>query len=217
MGKNNKMIQTGAIRHGLSIGCLFLAFAGSVFAGSWRGLVPLKSTKAEVDALLKEPVFESDSVSNYETDSSKISITYSEGNCREESKNAWNVAKDVVIAITVFPMNEVTYEDLKFDLSKFEKFSASRDLPGMFRYWNADEGISFVGDEHTRSGRNLIVSQSYLPRKLQTGRPDGAGGDICAGMLQTGCSYGAGLGFCGVRVFDSLMIWGNLVFSIIVL
>ncbi len=194
MGKIKKMIQIGAIRYGLSIGCLFLVFAGSVFAGSWRGLVPLKSTKAEVNALLMEPVFESDSVSNYETDSSKISITYSAGNCSEESKYAWDVPKDVIIVITVFPRNEVTYEDLKFDLSKFEKFPASRDLPGMFRYWNADDGISFVGDEHTSSGRNLIVSQSYLPRasedwrrcpsKLQTGRPDGAGGEI-GGVIAT--------------------------------
>ncbi len=168
----------------------------------------------------------------------------------------------------------------------------------MFRYWNADDGISFVGDEHARPGRNLIVSQSYLPRasedwrrcpsKLQTGRPMGLVGKLgcyvtnrsprwgwwgcwrrgfykqdapmglvgifglecykqvapmgLVGMLglrllQTGRPDGAGgnclrwlatnrlllrskavfLMRCLQGEFEGLMIWGNLVFSIIVL
>ena len=106
----------------------------------WRQIVPLKSTRSEVERMLgprKEVYF-----AVYHLKEGILDIEYSSGPCRPERKGGWNVPKDVVITLNFSPHRNRRIADLKLDPKKFRKV-VDEHVIGILYYVNDEEGITY--------------------------------------------------------------------------
>ena len=97
-----------------------LTLAPATPAKEWRGITPLRSTRAEVERLLGPPepasVY-SESGSVYVTEGERVSIIYSRRPC----DYGWRVPLDIVISIFVRPKKPPKLSDLKLDEKRYER------------------------------------------------------------------------------------------------
>jgi|SRR5215510_5058409 len=102
----------------------------------WKGIVPLSSTRAEVENKLGKAINKSNN--SYETDSENISIHYTKAPCT--SGSGWNVPSDTVIYIFVHPKIKSPVSDLTIDLGKYRK--EDDKLPDVYIFRNDEEGAT---------------------------------------------------------------------------
>lgn len=145
----------------------------------WRGLVPLRSTRRDVEALLGPPAPGGDSF--YQTNEATIFVRYSDGPCEKGWPYGWNVDKDTVVNIVVSPKEPIMFTDLNLDKNKYLQ---SRDSHINTRklYANHSEGITLVVDEITGKVRSFTYHPTDSQQKLQC--PD-ASSRLPAGHSQT--------------------------------
>ena len=120
--------MTGILKVATCI-CLMLILIEISQAQGWRRIVPLRSSRSDVEKLLG--VARRGSVAFYSLKDKNILITYSDGlDCDEKGADEWNVPKDKVIgiAVTFLPKARVTLKDLKLDLGKFGKTSRGTQI-----------------------------------------------------------------------------------------
>lgn len=124
--------------------CLLIAGPTLAQAQSkgWRGIIPLRSTRADVVRLLGPPNIDGDL---YEVDDYRVFIDYSDGSC-EKGNPGWNVARDTVVSISLAPNQDLKFSALHIDKKKFKKYQ-DRELPDVFHYTNDSEGISISVSE----------------------------------------------------------------------
>src|ERR1044072_9996361 len=67
----------------------------------WRQIVPLKTTRGEVERLLGSTT--GDYFAKYELKEGSLFIEYSSGPCKPERKGGWKVPRDVVIRVNFSP------------------------------------------------------------------------------------------------------------------
>lgn len=108
----------------------------------WRGIVPLRSTRADVIRLLGPPNMGNDL---YEIDDHRVFFVYSDGPC-EKGKSGWNVPRDTVVSISLAPNQDMKFSDLHIDKKKFKKHR-DRELPNILYYTNEADGISISVSE----------------------------------------------------------------------
>ena len=108
-------------------------------SNEWRGLIPLHSTKADVEKLLGKPT--NQNLNLYETETYVVTLRYSGGTCNENKLSAWNVPKDVVTQILVSPKKGTDTSTLvgKF-LQNFKRI-ADYEVPGFFTYQNEELSV----------------------------------------------------------------------------
>lgn len=128
-------------------------------AKDWRGIVPLHSTRADVESLLGPPSTDRSEFIFYEFDKERISFHLSRGPCNIEF-SPWNVPRDTVISIRVTP-KQLCWNDLKLDMKKYEK-KQDDELSYIFHYVDEKEGIRYEVDE---SG-GVVVFIEYFPSAL---------------------------------------------------
>lgn len=134
--------------------CMMLMVAAAAQAKEWRGIVPLHSTRAEVNRLIGKP---NSLYDRYEFENERASIMYSHDLCAD----GWNVPRDTVVRISVVPKEELGISDLPIDLSKYEKFN-DPEVPAHSYYVNREEGIRYdVVAEGKDKG--LILNIYYEP------------------------------------------------------
>jgi len=117
-------------------------------AKEWRGIVPLKSTRAEVERRFGKPNERGD----YELNDERVSIDYADGPCvdlyftlgKENCKCL--VAKGTVMSIYVQPTVKRKFSGLKLDLTRFTR-QAIVPYPDNFAYYNPTEGVDYTVDE----------------------------------------------------------------------
>jgi hypothetical protein len=137
-----------------------VAFEGNVFAKPWRGIVPLISTRADVEKLLGKP----NDFGLYELNGEAASVIYSDGPCKglyrplEKVNCKCLVAKDTVISIFVEPRQYLKFTDLGIAEPKFTR-TAIVSGPGMFSYSDLTEGIVYSVDET----RGEVIDMEFLP------------------------------------------------------
>ena len=129
-------------------------------ANCWRGIVPLRSTRADVEKILGPPTPESKAsdAATYKTKTERVFVLYSTGACDGKPSNGWNVPRGTVISISVEPTVKPKLTDLKLDESKYDK---ARDPEVLFLtyYTNEEEGISI--EVNTEEG--AVTTFRYLP------------------------------------------------------
>ena len=124
-------------------------------AEGWGGIVPLHSTRVDVERLIGSPMMPNGIT--YDLKNERVNVVYSDGGCAKGQPSEWNVPLDTVIGITVYPQTKLMLSDLRIDLNRFEKFINPHN-PDSVSYNNEEAGIS-IG---TRSNGEVIVVQ-YLP------------------------------------------------------
>jgi hypothetical protein len=115
-------------------------------AKEWRGITPLRSTRADVERLLgpsiDDPSNKGVFVRSYRTEEERITVLYSDGPlCNGYLLRGYRVPKDTVISIRVratpFP-----FSDLKLDISKYKEISGGH-TPDYSYFTHIEEGISY--------------------------------------------------------------------------
>lgn len=138
---------------------IVLATAIPSQAKEWRGIVPLHSTRADVERLLGPPSTDRSDTTFYELERERVSFTYAKGPCGAES-SGWNVPRDTVISIWITPKpNLLKLADLKLDESKYKK---ERDdhVQYIVNYINEVEGVSYQVDT---SDDGMVTLIKYFP------------------------------------------------------
>jgi hypothetical protein len=107
---------------------------------SWRGLVPLRSTRKEVEKLLGKPTFSLGVRYLYENENEKVDVIYSPGSCELIGTERWNVPKDVVIWMEIYPRKRILLKSLRLDPKQYRRFQG-RHPENLVRYESEEEGV----------------------------------------------------------------------------
>ena len=135
----------------------FLVFAsGNASAQGWRGIVPLKSTRADVERLLGKPS-ENPPIYIYYLEDNTVTFEYSTCGCGPQCKEGWDVPIDTVLLISVGVKGQVKFEETKMDLSNFKRVRGNYDIPDHFYYVNENDGVTY------EVGQGYLVSYIYRP------------------------------------------------------
>jgi len=164
------------------ISALLLSVAETCSSKDWKGIVPLKSTRAEVERVLgpsADPV-----LSIYYLRKEIVSVEYSKYSCNQgpvvsgwpvPPSPQWNVPPDTVIAIRVAPREEVRLSNLSINLESFKKVRGDEDMPTHFFYIDEEEGFGieiFANlDGEGETVRSYIYQPGIKDKPLQCSSP----------------------------------------------
>jgi hypothetical protein len=140
--------------------CLTLVLGGSINAQAkdWRGIVPLHSSRVDVERLLGPPTTDRSDIVFYDYDAERVSIEYSRGPCAVELSE-WNVSPNTVISIWVTPMtNQLSAADLNLGHSKYKKLR-DEHVGNIVHYIDEEDGIEYNVDETN----GMVGLVKYLP------------------------------------------------------
>jgi hypothetical protein len=124
----------------------------SVRAKEWRGIVPLHSTRADVERLIGKPNSEYD---RYDFKDERARVMYSAAPC----DMGWDVPRDTVLSINVQPKGKVKLSDLRISLNEYEKFREPYEVQAT--YLNRRDGIRYVVFEGGGEDDGLILNIYY--------------------------------------------------------
>jgi len=119
---------------------LLLAALTSPAIQNWRSIVPLKTTRAEVEAILGSG--DDDYLAIYKLKEGNLSIEYSSGPCRADRKGGWNVPDGIVITVFFSPKEKRSLSDLRVDRRKLRKV-VDRHVIGIIYYVDDKHGITY--------------------------------------------------------------------------
>lgn len=146
------------IKIGLLCLCLMLSGTILVEAKQWGGIVPLHSTRADVQQLLgppSEPIKEHVSVHNLETE--VVMIVYASGPpCGSDAQSEWQVPSSTVVSITVSPKTGLRLSDLNIDKGRYRKTDEGH-RPDNISYTDEVEG------ESIKVFQGEVISITYFP------------------------------------------------------
>jgi hypothetical protein len=108
-------------------------------AKEWRGIVPLHSTRADVERMFGLPNIDGE---YYDFGDERAFITYAAGPCEEGLPGGWNVPKDTVIEIYITPKKNLKLSDLLIKGKDYRKVRAAH-TPHIY-YLDAEEGIKYT-------------------------------------------------------------------------
>ncbi len=115
-------------------------------AKDWRGIVPLHSTRTDVERLLGPPTIDRSETTIYEFKIERLYFDYSKDSCAIDPKG-WNVPRNTVIRIWVEPTTSaLRFTALRLDLSKYKKKQDDHVLY-IFHYLDETEGVRYEVDE----------------------------------------------------------------------
>lgn len=117
----------------------------------WRGILPLRSTRTEVERELGPLDLRCQC---YKTEKELVHVVYATGPCAGDLPG-WNVPRDTVLSLTITPYKEVAFSEVE---PKKEDFVRTLDDTFTAYYGNADKGLRY-----SVSATGFITSVSYLP------------------------------------------------------
>ena len=131
--------------------CMLTLGNGQPEERGWRGLVPLQSTRSDVERLLGRSEDQCKCI--YRTDDSVVFVEYSKEPCKGNPPG-WNVPADRVLSLSVRSQKERKFSELNLDLSKYLK---TQDDTFASYYTNNEQGITY---EVSQSGVINVVTYS---------------------------------------------------------
>jgi hypothetical protein len=128
-----------------------------VATNSWRGLIPIRSNRDQVEKLLGKPKRSVESKFTYENEGERVVVQYADALC----ELGWDVPKDTVISIEVYPRKSISLEELHLDPKKYMRFQWGHPR-NWVDYINKAEGI-WVHAVISDSKRAEVFYFEYLP------------------------------------------------------
>ena len=136
------------------VASILLTLQSVIHAKEWRGIVPLHSTRADVERLFGSKVVRcGNSSCIYDLNEEILFVLYAtNSDCKnDDDTSAWKVPVNTVIELRVAFKKDRPLSELGFDLSKFERVEDNH-LPGWIYYLNLEEGVRIEGGLVTASG-----------------------------------------------------------------
>lgn len=127
---------------------------------TWRGLLPLKSSRADVERLLGPPTGSVSTSYSYETKEEKVRVLYSQGSCDPSSEGQWKVPADTVLSITVFPQTSVLVNSLRLDKTIYKR---SQEVHPENWVWYVSSEIGVMVHAIQKNGGEEVMSTTYRP------------------------------------------------------
>lgn len=135
---------------------LLLLAAAHAQAKEWRRIVPLRSTRAQVERRLGKP-----RGGYQELKTERAFFFYSSGRgCA--GGEVWNVPRDTVVRILVTPKTKLRLSALRLDLKRFEK-SADAEVPTHALYKDKEAGLTYEVYEGEGESNGLVLHIQYDP------------------------------------------------------
>jgi hypothetical protein len=133
--------------------CIFfvLTIAPSLSARGWRGIIPLRSTRADVERVLGKP---RDRDYLYQTEIDFVRVDYAKGPC-DGWPRGWNVPSDTVLTLAVSSFANPVFSELHIDIATFSK---TYDDASFTYYANRAQGVEYIV-----SSEGLLSSTKYFP------------------------------------------------------
>lgn len=157
------------------LACALLLMSEDASAKTWRGIVPLHSTRADVEKLLGPPNNED---SGYDIDDEQTSITYGSRSCEKDLPGGWNLPSNTVVEIRVSWNKDMAMADLSVNWQKLEQIYSVRTA--QIDYLDAEEGVRYTTVDGLVRAITYIGSAedekkfSCGPYKYAAPVPDGA-------------------------------------------
>jgi hypothetical protein len=134
---------------------LLTLFVGSVVQSAsetgWRGIVPLRSTRTQVERELG-PL--DTNCQCYKMEHEIVHVTYANGRCTGDLPG-WNVPQDTVLTLTIRPFREILWSEIEPNKKDFVR---TMDDTFTAYYGNGNKGLRY-----SVSSAGLVKSVSYLP------------------------------------------------------
>ncbi len=142
----------------LVIICLVLAggLITPAQAKDFMGIVPLKSTRTEVE----QKFGKADDTGDYQLKGKRFHVFYLEESCQNTEVCECLVERDTVLEIRVYIRKELKLDRLKLNLQAYEKTESPHMLDRV-TYSNSDEGIVY----EVLKEDNTVIAMSFLPSK----------------------------------------------------
>jgi hypothetical protein len=143
---------------------LALMLMGQItLAKAWRGIFPLKSTRADVERRFGKP----NEWGNYEFKEERVSFDYGDGPCKGlylslgQDNCKCLALESAVMRIFVEPKVSQKFSALKLDLKEFRRTPIS-PFPHTFEYSNRTEGITYTVDEQEDEIKHITYYPSTV-------------------------------------------------------
>lgn len=125
-----------------------LFHGGTHDSRGWKGIVPLHSTRADVERRLGPPTEPCIAGCDYDTKREGVFVRYSGERCATGDANPLNIPPNTVISVTVYPAVKPRLSDLKLSMRKFTR-TKDPELNGYSTYTNEEIGVTYeVSDKH---------------------------------------------------------------------
>jgi len=139
--------------------CLLLLLApAAAEAKAWRRIVPLRTTRAQVERRLGKPR-PRDRRYHFRTESALVNYAHADG-CAGGAE--WDVPRGTVLNILVTPKRRLNLSSLRLDLSKFRKTTAG-DTTSRALYTNEEEGVTYDVFDAPGEYQGRVQSVTYGP------------------------------------------------------
>lgn len=132
---------------------LYVAFPFQKKQG-WEGIVPLHSTRSDVERLLGPSTDKCNCV--YNTQNETVYAEYAESKCKGYVAG-WNVSADTLLRLTVSLKARRQFSEVKIDSTKYR---VRQDDTFTKYYSSREEGI-----EYSVSPEGIVTSMTYVPSK----------------------------------------------------
>lgn len=140
----------------------------SIPANSWKTLVPLRSTRADVERLFGKPHEVLGSTPLYKFSEENVVFTYARGNC-DPYDGGWNVPAQTIIEIKIIPQGAMPLGKAGLDLSKYRRTETQH--PPAITYTNAEEGVTITTRMFTAPEDILSIQLRPSVRELEFACP----------------------------------------------
>jgi hypothetical protein len=136
--------------------CALLLAAAHAEAKAWRRVVPLRTTRAQVERRLGKP-----RGGYHELKAERAFVFYSGGRgC--EGGEGWDVPRDTVVQIVVTPKTSLRLSALRLDMKRFEK-AADPEVPTHALYTDKEAGLTYEVYEGEGADNGLVLHMQYGP------------------------------------------------------
>lgn len=154
------------------IGCALLATSASATSPTkeWRGIKPLRSTRADVERLLGAAP--KGALVVYDLPDEKVSVAYEMRKCEDvapagwpDLSPGWNVPENTVVSVNIALKGYVTLASLNIDLSRFKKEGKESDVPQVLRYRDEKEGFGIEVFAPQGGAEERVRAFFFVPTK----------------------------------------------------
>lgn len=133
---------------------------------AWRGLVPLRSSRADVESLLGKAKTSHGFSFVYETRDETIDVLYSAGPCKLSAVERWNVAADIVIRMDIRPRGKIQIQALHLDKARYPRLPEAHP-ENWARYMNDEDGVMVETIMYGKDEEVYMIT--YWPRSESKG------------------------------------------------
>ena len=134
---------------------LILMSSGMAVGKEWRGIVPLHSTRSDVERLFGLSPYGGGLSYEFEGETVYFQYQYPDYECGK-TWGRWNVPLNTVLEITVYPKRRTLLADLNLDTSKFKRDDRTCLLDS-FGFANEEEGVTYS------FGGGVLAGIRYYP------------------------------------------------------